>query len=133
MLPHLGAGAGQALEDGWILSRALGEYVAGTDPEHLGSLEETASFYQRIRKPRAEKVQATSRIAGNTYNMQAEGMVDLPYEECLPIMAERTRNRMKFVWEVDLNDAYENGKKTTNDETNGITNGANKTPAVAVH
>jgi len=116
MLPHLGAGAGQALEDGWALGRTLGEHLRGSGPKLLETLEGCAAHYQAVRKPRAQKVQRTSRIAGNTYEMQAEDMLDKSYEECLPIMAERTASRMKFVWEEDLDEAYD---KVKNAGTNG--------------
>lgn len=110
MLPHLGAGAGQSLEDAWVLGRTLGEHLQGSDPERLGSLEGCAAHYQAVRKPRAQKVQRTSRIAGDTYEMQAEDMLDKSYEDCLPLMAERTASRMKFVWEEDLDEAYDKAK-----------------------
>lgn len=42
--------------------------------------------------------------------MQAEDMLDKTYEECLPLMAERTSERMKFVWEEDLDAAYDKVK-----------------------
>ncbi|GAB7357079.1 hypothetical protein MBLNU459_g7893t1 [Dothideomycetes sp. NU459] len=118
MLPHLGAGAGQALEDAWVLGRTLGEHLHGSDPERLSTLSGCAAHYQAVRKPRAQKVQRTSRIAGDTYDMQAEDMLDKPYEECLPMMAERTAARMKWVWEVDLDEAYDNTKRV---HVNGTT------------
>lgn len=110
VLPHLGAGAGQAVEDGWVLGRTLGEYLDPTNAGALDTLEACARHYQSVRKPRAQKVQRTSRVAGKTYEMEAEGMLDKSYEECLPLMAERTASRMKFVWEEDLDEAYDNAK-----------------------
>lgn len=110
MLPHLGAGAGQALEDGWVLGRTLGEFLHEFLRTRLTNLEACANHYQAVRKPRAQKVQRNSRAAGNTYEMQAEDMLDKTYEECLPLMAERTLKRMKFVWEEDLDAAYDTVK-----------------------
>ena len=118
VLPHLGAGAGQAMEDGWILGRCLHEYVHDTDRDRFGTLEGCASYYQQIRKPRAQKVQRTSRLAGDSYDMQSPDMLEKEYNECVEIMAERTRTRMKFVWEEDLDLAYENGKKEANVDEN---------------
>lgn len=113
MLPHLGAGAGQAMEDGWVLGRTLGEFLqshssAPSDPNQFTTLQACSEHYQAVRLPRAQKVQRTSRIAGNTYEMQTEDMLDKSYDECVPLMAERTRTRMKFVWEEDLDVAYDN-------------------------
>lgn len=107
MLPHLGAGAGQAMEDGWVLGRALSEHFAGSTISHFDSLESTAQLYQTVRMPRAQKTQATSRAAGNTYEMQTDDMIDKSFDECCPMIADRTRERMKWVWEEDLDAAYE--------------------------
>lgn len=107
MLPHLGAGAGQSIEDGWVLGRALSEYLSANPNKHFATLETTAQLYQTVRLPRAQKTQATSRAAGNTYEMQTDDMVDKSFEECIPMIGERTRERMKWVWEEDLDAAYE--------------------------
>ncbi len=109
MLPHLGAGAGQSLEDGWVLGRAVGEYLRsdGQGSSHFESLESTAALYQAVRLPRAQKTQATSRAAGDTYEMQAPDMLEKSFEECCGLIAERTREMMKWVWEEDLDAAYE--------------------------
>lgn len=110
MLPHLGAGAGQAIEDGWVLGRTLCDFLNPTVASNnkLNNLEAVANHYQSVRKPRAQEVQRSSREAGKTYEMQAEDMLDKSYEDCLPLMAERTAKRMKFVWEEDLDEAYDN-------------------------
>ncbi|KAK4541139.1 hypothetical protein LTR36_008213 [Oleoguttula mirabilis] len=110
MLPHLGAGAGQAMEDGWLLGRALSERLSRSDNSHFQTLESTAQLYQSVRLPRAQKTQATSRAAGNTYEMQTDDMLDKTFEECVPMIAERTRERMKWVWEEDLDAAYEKAR-----------------------
>ena len=107
MLPHLGAGAGQSLEDGWVLGRALSEYLTSSAKAHFTSLASTAQLYQDVRLPRAQKTQVTSRAAGNTYEMQTDDMLDKTFDECCPLIAERTRERMKWVWEEDLDAAYE--------------------------
>ena len=48
MLPHLGAGAGQSVEDGWVLGRALSEYLSESsshsDNPHFTSLASTAAL-----------------------------------------------------------------------------------------
>lgn len=87
------------------MSERLSE--SGSKISHFASLEETAKLYQAVRLPRAQKTQATSRAAGNTYELQTDDMIDKSLEQCLPILAERTRERMKWVWEEDLDAAYE--------------------------
>ena len=56
MLPYLGQGAGQAIEDGCVLAAALDKL--GDDP--VGALE----LYERSRRPRASRVVLTSRARG---------------------------------------------------------------------
>ena len=107
MLPHLGAGAGQACEDAWILSKCVSEHLSESKNPHFRTLETMAQLYQTVRMPRAQKTQATSRAAGNTYEMQTDDMMDKGFDECVPLIAERTRERMKWVWEEDLDAAYE--------------------------
>lgn len=114
MLPHLGAGAGQALEDGWVLARALADYLAGalTFPgqrrcaKTTTTLEAAMQLYQDVRRPRAERVQAGSRRAGNTYEMQTIEMQPLSFGECLPLLAAAARSQMKHVWEEDVDASY---------------------------
>lgn len=94
-----------------MLGRAISEYLSSNSGSgsnaHFHSLSSTLQLYQDVRRPRANKVQVTSRAAGNTYELQADGMLGKTFDECAQIMAERTRERMKWVWEEDLDDAYE--------------------------
>jgi salicylate hydroxylase len=57
MLPYLGQGAGQAMEDGCVLAAALDKL--GGDP--VGALQ----LYERSRRPRASRVVLTSRARGD--------------------------------------------------------------------
>jgi salicylate hydroxylase len=57
MLPYLGQGAGQAIEDGCVLAAALDKL--GNDPS--AALE----LYERSRRPRASRVVLTSRSRGD--------------------------------------------------------------------
>ena len=90
-----------------MLGRAISEYLTSSPNPHFGSLSSTAQLYQSVRLPRAQKTQRTSRAAGDTYELQTDDMKDKTFEECLPMIAERTRERMKWVWEEDLDAAYE--------------------------
>ncbi|KAI0121348.1 hypothetical protein BJ170DRAFT_644552 [Xylariales sp. AK1849] len=110
MLPHMGAGAGQSIEDGWVLGRALSEHLSGSAHDAFTTLESTAQFYQDLRLPRAQRTQAGSRLSGNTYEMQTEAMRGKTYEECLTILPATTEQRMKDVWEEDIEASYEKMK-----------------------
>lgn len=111
--PHLGAGAGQSFEDGWVLGRALSEYLSSSPRPHFQSLATTANLYQKVRLPRAQMVQKASRIAGSSYELQTDRLKDLSFEECLPMLAESTEKRMRTVWEEDLDTVYETARDSS--------------------
>lgn len=97
-----GAGAGQAIEDGYILGRALHDCLGSRD-----SVQRWAKLYQDVRLPRAQKAQRTAREAGDVYEMQAEGLRGVDYDACLPKVRDRLKDRMKWVWSEEIDDAYE--------------------------
>lgn len=107
--PYLGSGAGHAIEDGYILGRALKDYFAEVnDPSKIARpLAVWTLVYQKVRLPRAQKAQITSRQAGDVYEMQGEAFKGLSYDECLPIVAEKLQHRMKWVWGGDIDAEYE--------------------------
>ncbi|KAI5122976.1 hypothetical protein M0805_006855 [Coniferiporia weirii] len=63
MLPHLGAGAGQALEDALMLVRLLGHPKATGD-----NVEAVLETYDAIRRPRANATLSGSTKSGNIYD-----------------------------------------------------------------
>ncbi|KAI0361039.1 FAD/NAD-P-binding domain-containing protein [Trametes cingulata] len=63
MLPHLGAGAGQGIEDAYLLSRLLGHPHTNTD-----NVKSVLQVYSEIRRPRAQMVWDRSRLAGSIYD-----------------------------------------------------------------
>jgi 2-polyprenyl-6-methoxyphenol hydroxylase-like FAD-dependent oxidoreductase len=110
MLPHQGAGAGQAIEDGYILGRAIKDFLRSSDRATDDSLERWAYLYQSVRLPRAQKAQATARQAGHVYEMQTEEMIGKSYEECLPFVKDGLKDRMKWVWTENIDLAYEDAR-----------------------
>lgn len=102
--PHQGAGAGQAVEDGYVLAKALADWLAGG---RQSPLKDWMELYQRIRLPRAQKVVATSRQAGDLYEFQSPDLVDLSFDEALPIVTEKLQDRMKWIWGEDLDTIYD--------------------------
>lgn len=119
MLPHAGAGAGQAVEDGWILGRILSEYVGKARSKALPTLQARTTLYQKVRLPRAQKVQATSRASGPLYGMKSPSLIDKAFDECVPIVADTLRDRMKFIWEAELDKAYEDARASFETVSNG--------------
>lgn len=110
MMPHQGAGAGQAVEDGYILAHCLSEYLSQPVDCEKADLQQWMQLYQSVRLPRAQKIAKTSKEAGELYEMTTDDLTDLPFEECLPIVADRLRTRMKWVWSEDVGSAYQKVK-----------------------
>lgn len=120
MLPHQGAGAGQAIEDGYILGRALQDYLksrsdhsrsfeSGKDSGNTSNqrLRQYMDLYQAVRLPRAQRAQQTARQAGEVYEMQRNDMVGKSYDDCLPLVRDALKDRMSWVWTEDIDKAYE--------------------------
>lgn len=107
--PHQGAGAGQAVEDGYILAKAVGDWLESGKAKPL---REWMELYQRIRLPRAQKVVTTSRLAGALYEFESPDLVDMPYDEAEPIVAERLQDWMKWIWSEELDSIYDKQKQS---------------------
>ncbi|KAL2018212.1 hypothetical protein VTK56DRAFT_1119 [Thermocarpiscus australiensis] len=108
MVPHQSAGGGQAIEDAYIISRALSEYLERrTRGDKAARLDKWMGLYQDVRLPRAQRVQETSREAGYLYQLQVPEMQGKTYDECLPILLDGMKNRFKWIWAEDLDVAYD--------------------------
>jgi 2-polyprenyl-6-methoxyphenol hydroxylase-like FAD-dependent oxidoreductase len=98
----VGAGAGQAIEDGYILGRVMQDFFKSSlDITHWLRL------YQEVRLPRAQKVQETTREAGDIYEMQSPDMKGLPFDDCMPLVKARIERRFKWIWIDDIDALYE--------------------------
>lgn len=73
-------------------------------------------LYQEVRLPRAQKVQETTREAGDIYEMQSPDMIGLTFEECMPLVKTRIESRMKWIWTEDIDAAYETARKALGDK-----------------
>ena len=92
MVPHVGQGAGQAIEDGFTLAVFLEGCTAETVADRL-------KLYETLRLERTRKVQALARAAGKLYRSEHQN----PSER-----AERMREWMaqgKWVFEHDAEKA----------------------------
>ncbi|MDH4873472.1 salicylate 1-monooxygenase [Pseudomonas sp. BN515] len=92
MLPHQGAGAGQGLEDAYFLARLLGDPQVGQD-----NLGELLAAYDALRRPRACRVQRTSREAGELYELRDPAVGD--DEQAL---GATLASRFDWLWNHDL-------------------------------
>ncbi|WP_024889968.1 salicylate 1-monooxygenase [Luteimonas huabeiensis] len=92
MLPHQGAGAGQGLEDAWLLAALLADPALERE-----GIPELLRVYDRIRRPRACRVQRTSREAGELYELRdpQAGADDARLGQALA-------TRFDWIWNHDL-------------------------------
>lgn len=95
------------MEDGYILGRTIHNYLSALGTQRQHSLAKAMQLYQSVRHARAEKVQLTSRQAGDLYELQAPEVTGLSYDEGLPIVKSLLEHRMKWIWGDDVDRAYE--------------------------
>ncbi|KAK6070116.1 salicylate hydroxylase [Seiridium cupressi] len=92
-LPHQASGAGQCIEDALILSRLLGLV------RNESQLETAFSVYDRIRRPRAQRIVQTSQEAGDLVALKAPGIgADMDK------IVENQGQRYLWIWLHDLDE-----------------------------
>lgn len=92
MLPHQGAGAGQGLEDAWLLARLL------ADPQVLDSKPQAVlAAYDVIRRPRACRVQRSSWEAGELYELRDPAVADNEQ-----LLSKTLAERFDWLWNHDM-------------------------------
>ncbi|WP_140720696.1 MULTISPECIES: salicylate 1-monooxygenase [Gammaproteobacteria] len=92
MLPHQGAGAGQGLEDAYFLARLL--QTAAPDRGQIPALLEV---YDRVRRPRACRVQQTSWEAGELYERRSPEIGNDPV-----LQGQALASRFDWLWNHDV-------------------------------
>ncbi|KIJ31478.1 hypothetical protein M422DRAFT_266856 [Sphaerobolus stellatus SS14] len=92
MLPHMGAGAGQAMEDGYVFSALLSHSAVNKN-----NLEDVLKAYDHVRRPRANRVLEESYVAGEVYELAG------PSGPNLHEVRNDLTNKYDFVWHHDLN------------------------------
>lgn len=104
--PHQGAGAGQAIEDAYILSNLLGSIpTTTTSATSPLTIENAFRAYDAVRRPRTLRVVTTSRDAGLLYDFE-----DAEIGWDLERVGERLSQRYRWIWEVDLEAELERAK-----------------------
>jgi salicylate hydroxylase len=66
-----------------------------------------------VRLPRAQRVQETTREAGDIYEMQSLELKDKSFDDCMPVVKARIESRMKWIWRDDIDAAYEAARRTS--------------------
>lgn len=105
--PHQGAGAGQAIEDAFVLSNLLGQVASAAN------ITQAFKAYDAVRRPRSQRVVTTSKEAGCLYEMEDEKV-----GSDLDKARENLLARCEWIWGNDLKsqlreaqDAMMNGSK----------------------
>ncbi|KAM5540137.1 hypothetical protein V8D89_006277 [Ganoderma adspersum] len=110
MLPHQGSGAGQAFEDGFVLSLVLSHPTVT-----LANLPEALKIYDDLRRPFSQGVQRGSETNGEIYHMRrvGSGWENITVEdsqagwyprEWLEDIAEDVREQMRWAIETTIQD-----------------------------
>ncbi|KAF2432059.1 mannitol 1-phosphate dehydrogenase [Tothia fuscella] len=98
--PHLGAGAGFAMEDAFVLSGLLATATSSTD------LDKVFEAFTTLRRERTQKLVVRSREASKDYAFCGKGI-----EDDADKLVESAKERFLWIWEIDLEEHLEEGKK----------------------
>lgn len=90
--PHHGAGAGMAVEDALIMSRLLASIGSA------GELESAFAAYDAVRRPRSQRLVASSRKTGEVYDFEDEIIGDN-----MKATREYLEQAWDWIWNEDLN------------------------------
>ena len=91
--PHLGAGAGMAIEDAAVLSRVIGE-IQLPDP---ALFSKAFAAYDAVRRESTQKLITTSRNSGLLYDFERPGIVD--YISKIP---QALPAQWDWIWDLDI-------------------------------
>lgn len=91
--PHQGAGASLGIEDAYVMGMLLKEVNAPSD------FDAAFEAFDHVRRPRTQRLVATSREAGQLYNFELEGIGD-----DIVKAAEKLRTRMAWIWDHRVED-----------------------------
>ncbi|KAA0009749.1 salicylate 1-monooxygenase [Billgrantia pellis] len=111
MVPHQGAGAGQALEDAYVLASLLTDQACTRQ-----NVQQVLAAFESVRLERTCKVQRTSHQAGDLYEYSAPGIGD--DEARLAIDLE---TRFDWLWNHDPQDDVAAARVRLGWETGSLT------------
>ncbi|KAJ3576558.1 hypothetical protein NP233_g350 [Leucocoprinus birnbaumii] len=109
MLPTQGSGAGQAIEDAFILATVLGN--TKTD-RSVASVQRALKVYDLVRRPRAREVQERSRMNENYFSLKYRDVDfsslrgDKLYASLVELM-ETVKQNWAWAWTTSPRDSYE--------------------------
>lgn len=97
--PHHGAGAGMAVEDALILSRLLASIG------NVRELESAFAAYDVVRRPRSQRLVASSRKTGSVYDFEDDIIGDN-----IEATREYLEHAWDWIWGEDLNRQLESAQ-----------------------
>jgi len=100
--PHQGTGAGQAIEDAYILSTVLGHRITTRE-----TITRALRIYDHIRRPFSHKVQERARLNGQyfTFNCKEIDFDNIPERELIPklkILGQIFSKNWEWVWTTSM-------------------------------
>ncbi|KAF8624148.1 hypothetical protein AX17_007211 [Amanita inopinata Kibby_2008] len=122
MLPYQGSGAGQAVEDAYILSSLLGH-----PKTTLETLDHALQVYDQVRRPFSLEVYRKSRLAGQ-YMMLHPDVIDLTEDKDGVVDGEQTRGKLlnlaeeltknwEWSWTTRIDGEFEGALKLLEEKT----------------
>ncbi|KAF8624147.1 hypothetical protein AX17_007210 [Amanita inopinata Kibby_2008] len=129
MLPHQGSGAGQAIEDAYMLSSLL-----GNPKTTRKTLDHAIQVYDDTRKPFANGIYRKSRLAGH-YMMLHPDVIDFPEDEepevtmkNLAELGDNITENWSWSWRTRIDSSVDDAVKMLEEKiqsaSNGVVNGA---------
>ena len=91
--PHMGAGAGMAIEDAAVLSRLLGQVKAPDSAQ----LARAFAAYNAVRRERTQQLVASSRRVGLLYDFQGPGV-----EDDVGKIRDAFLSQWNWIWDLDI-------------------------------
>ena len=109
--PHQESGGGMAMEDAFILAKLLAKI------QNASNIPKVLKVYDAVRRPRSQRLVATSREAGRLY--------DLELTEGDEQLREKLEFRYKWIWDADQKNELAQALEVLNasfmiDRVNGI-------------
>lgn len=90
-VPHLGSGAGMAIEDAYILGNLMASI------KNVGGIEKAFAAYDHVRRPRTQKLVAKSKEAGTKHAFMLEGVGD----NCEALQAY-AQAQYRWIWNYNI-------------------------------
>ncbi|KIK05653.1 hypothetical protein K443DRAFT_334762 [Laccaria amethystina LaAM-08-1] len=97
MSPQQASGAGQAIEDAFVLATLLGHRLT-----RLGNVHQALSIYDSVRRPIATEVAHRSLVNGRLFGLQHPDLDADMEPERLPEIGEAIKDNWKWTWSTTI-------------------------------